>query len=382
MGEIGSFYEENKMLLDKPHHNSLIEKCIHNGYRDYCMLSCGREGFMMALSNIMDKKYDAGINDTGIKGGVDLSENRRLKCLLPMYTCDTVVMPFEHYDCELAFYPVGKNLRPDREKFMKLIRKEKPEVIVIHSYYGVDTMSELRDVLKTFSENGGIIIEDLTQCYYMALDYVADYYVVALRKWSGITDGGLVISKTMLKGKPDKERMAFVKLKQDVISKKTAYLDNLNADNYETMQAVKRDFLSLNNEAEELLDLDLSPHRMSEKAFNALELFDLERARKVRAENALFLTKEIELEHPIDYTGVESPIYFPVYVKEREKFQQFMRSKDIFVPVLWLYYESIGLLDDSTRYIYDNILALPCDHRYSCRDMERMANVVREWRQL
>lgn len=397
--------------------NSYLDEFVYsmkkNGYEDYAFLSCGRECFMLALENIRLR-----LNKKNVES---------IKCLLPMYTCDTVVFPFEEYSCELYYYPVKMNFTIEREVFIEQVEKVKPDIILIHPYYGIDTFSELRDYLQKYRANGGIVIEDMTQSLFLedegdnhsdilnTIDenvsdregrcdgYSVDYYAVSLRKWAGIPDGGLLVSKTMLSAKPSVKRRDFVEYKLMASGAKVKYLEAVEKIHEDSqlhgkkennslkkrqaeLEEEKKKFLKCNRQAEEMLDNNLTPHEMSDEAFELLADCDFYEIKKKRQENALSLTQGFarlteeygnkKMYAPVEYTGNEAPIYFPVFVKNRDEYQSYMRKNDIFVPVLWNEYENIDISDEITQNVYKQILALPCDHRYSQADMERIIEVT------
>ena len=80
---------------------------------------------------------------------------------------------------------------------------------------------------------------------------------------------------------------------------------------------------------------------------------------------------------PILMKEDEAPLYFPVYVKERDELQQFLGERGIYAPVLW----PVGELNrDELRgdeaYIYEHMLALPIDQRYDVSQMEQIVQTL------
>ena len=65
------------------------------------------------------------------------------------------------------------------------------------------------------------------------------------------------------------------------------------------------------------------------------------------------------------------PSHFTVYVREREKVQTLLRNLDVRTSVYWPQGPFIDLKgQENTQYIYDNVLSLRCDQRYTAADME------------
>ena len=81
---------------------------------------------------------------------------------------------------------------------MDLLEKNKPSVLLMHSYYGVDTIRNVRPILeKSRKSKGPIYIEDMTQSMFLAETELiqADYIVGSIRKWVEVADGGFCVSK-------------------------------------------------------------------------------------------------------------------------------------------------------------------------------------------
>lgn len=359
--EIGSIFEIDRKQLksDSRPAGWEIDSFHKKGYQECCMVSSGRDALTLALRQIGQDR-----------GG------KRLRCLLPMYTCDTVIAPFEQSGVQIMYYSVDRRMRPDVALFERQLEMDRPDVVVVHAHYGVDTLAAVRPLLQRFQQRGGLVIEDLTQCIFMPLDYTADYYVLSLRKWLGIPDGGMAVSKRRFTGAVAQERVDFTEQKMQAMTAKYDYL--MRAERSEPGAAAdKQAFLSKHRAAEGLLDRDTGVYRMSEKAMRLLRQADMVQVKQRRAANAAYLSRILKncpgIVCPLTYTGAEAPLYFPVYVENREKVQQYLSAQDIYAPVLWPVPAQIGSLEKQTDYIYRQMLAIPCDQRYGREEMDWVA---------
>ena len=115
------------------------------------------------------------------------------KVMLPKYTCDTVVAPFQQLGYDYKFYPVCKDLTIDIPKAKEIFSVHHPNLIVVHPYFGMDLTKEELDMLEEMHEDGCEIILDLTQCLFstMRLPFIK-YYVGSIRKWFAIPDGAFL----------------------------------------------------------------------------------------------------------------------------------------------------------------------------------------------
>lgn len=363
--EIGSIFEIDREQTDSAGRRPNLEDPFYaKGYLARCMVSSGRDALALAIRRI---RQDCG--------------PARFCCLLPMYTCETVIAPFVHAGAELHFYPADRYLRPDAAQFEKHLAADRPQVVLVHAHYGVDTLAAVRPQLKAYREQGGIVIEDLTQCIFMPPDGQADYYVMSLRKWLGIPDGGMVAAKRPVLEAPDGERTDFTEWKWRAMTAKQDYLKQVEAYAPSDAEKRKKAFLSAHRTAEEMLDRDLAVYGMSQRSLQRLRQTDFGLIRQRRAENAAYLSRALAdapgIISPLLYTGTAAPLYFPVYVQNQTQVQQALSAQDIYAPVLWPVPGQISGLTEQTAYLYQHMLALPCDQRYGCADMARVADALR-----
>lgn len=254
------------------------------------------------------------------------------RCLMPAYMSDSVFLPFVNRGWELVFYTVDRGLLSYGEELFRLALENDPGLIFIHPYYGTDTCRELRAQLKALKKSGIFVMEDVTQSYYLeGVGNEADFVVGSLREWYAVPDGGFVTSEIPL--------------------------------------------------AEEVLDQDSGIRRMSQTSMSILSETDEAAAANKRAENCDYLydrTIGLRRFRPVlPKQGGEAPLYFPIYVREREDLQRFLAEEGVEAPVLWPVAESNrnALVGDG-EYIYHHILALPVDQHRGIEDMERIVGTL------
>ena len=74
------------------------------------------------------------------------------------------------------------------------------------------------------------------------------------------------------------------------------------------------------------------------------------------------------------------PSHFTLYADSRDSFQQYLEERGIHSTVYWPVGPLVDLTGhDTAKYIYDHIVALPCDQRYTVDDMSRIAEVLTEY---
>lgn len=299
-------------------HLDHVEK---HGKKHKCFTASGREAIELALISLERERPDVP-----------------KRCLMPAYMCDSVFAPFRRRGWELIFYAVDSELILVGETLFRTILETNPGLLFIHPYYGTDTCSELRAQLQVFRKSGVLVMEDVTQSYYLeTAGREADFVVGSLRKWYAIPDGGFVVSD--------------MPLAEDVMESGEAL------DHYEGVR------------------------RMSGVSAAILSEMDEAAVRKKRIENQVYLYEKIfsmkRLRPVLPMQGDKAPLYLPVYAKERDDLQRFLTENDIYAQIPWLISEDApDFFEGDEAYIYEHLLALPIDQRYGVDEMRRIARVL------
>ncbi|MBD5509459.1 MAG: UDP-2,4-diacetamido-2,4,6-trideoxy-beta-L-altropyranose hydrolase [Lachnospiraceae bacterium] len=360
--EIGSIYEVAPAVTGKRVEAETL--CLNHvekyGKKHKSYTASGREAIELALISLERERPDVP-----------------KRCLMPAYMCDSVFAPFRHRGWELIFYAVDSGLESTGETLFQMILETNPGLVFVHPYYGEDTFSDLRAQLPVFRKSGILVMEDVTQSYYLeAAGQEADFVVGSLRKWYPVPDGGFVVSDLPLAEDVLQDGEAYAEERLEPLVQKWEYLQGA-----EVLPEKKELFLRKNRSLEEALDRYEGVRRMSGVSAAILSETDEEAARHKRAENQSFLYEKMigmkRLRPVLVMQGVEAPLYLPIYAKEREDLQRFLTEHDIYAPVLWPFSEDApDFFEGDEDYIYEHLLALPIDQRYGIREMERIAQVL------
>ena len=315
-----------------------------------------------------------------------LYEIARINCgpnstvLIPAYTCNTVISPFKSVGWKCHYYSIKKNLRIDISSIKELICRFNPSIVVVHPYFGMDLDSKEINFFKDLEKNKIKVVVDLTQCIYSVTDYsFASYIVGSYRKWFPIPDGGFLKCKSGSIGidHPKDENISFLNEIVDAMYLRGVYFRLRD-------ESIKDVSIRLCKKAEQIADNIIIPHRMSDMSHNILNELDLSCCSKNRIENYQYLYNKIEDCNSI-YKVLETyeclttaPIYFPLYVNNRDQTQRALALESIYAPILWPIVDKGVLINDDVKFIYNHILAIPCDQRYTCEDMDRVARVINE----
>ncbi len=329
--------------------------------------------------------------DTGrsaIRFLLDRLGNKIKRVLLPQYACESVLKLFMERGYKIIYYPVDRKFQLLEQNFEQLIEIEKPQVVLVQSYFGFDTLYKDRPFLKQLRRKGIIIIEDITHSLFSkCLQSCSDYMVGSLRKWCSIPDGGFLIRSSDIHEKKEfiflhkKENCDFLDLRLAAQMEKRKYF--LRKENCSTDKNI---FIFFYEKSENFLDKQNEYYTMSEYTRERFASIDWQEIANQRKSNYCTLKDclgnidEIKIIFSnIPYNVV--PLYFPVFVDRnmRDSLRHSMREMNILLPVIW---PRPSALNDSltieVEMIYDEILAIPCDQRYTEQTMSFIADEIKK----
>ncbi|MCM1122188.1 MAG: UDP-2,4-diacetamido-2,4,6-trideoxy-beta-L-altropyranose hydrolase [Eubacterium sp.] len=392
--EIGSIFELNPDLVGDGAAQTAgvcrLEETEKYGKKNIRFTSSGREAIALALRSFEREK-----------------PNTCRRCLLPAYMCDSVFFPFVRAGWELYFYHLDRSLEVDGEAVDGLIGRIEPALILVHPYYGVDTWRSARIFLHRWRERGVCVMEDVTQSYYLqGAGVEADYCVGSLRKWYAVPDGGFVASDWALPAEKLAPNEAFVRERKALLQDKWKYLHGQMTP--EAGRALKADYLRRNRETERWLDSYAGISAMSAETGAILSQTKEKECADRRRENCAYLHERIGERRQVASVFVSmdektdagagngsadgaaasddgqiqnaAPLYYPVYVADRDDLQAYLAQRGVYAPTLWqVGEENAAYLTQEERYIYEHILALPIDQRYDRADMQRVLELLDQY---
>ena len=142
----------------------------------------------------------------------------------------------------------------------------------------------------------------------------------------------------------------------------------------------KPTFKAKYREAEELLDNQEGYYAIGELSASIQADLEVNQLKKKRRENYKVLMEGIK-----DVNGIKVlfdtlpdnvvPLYFSLFVEDRDVIQVQLADNDIYAPVVWPLAEKCPPIDDIAKEIYNKILCIPIDQRYDVADMQRIVRV-------
>lgn len=337
-----------------------LESPFQFGYQgsDYVWMSTGRSATRLVLQTIEERNPDI-----------------KKVALLPAFTCHTVFEPFIDFGYEIHTMPLDLNLKTNVGDIVRCQTMYGAGVVLVHRYYGFNTLLGFDQAVKTLQKKGVIVIEDCTQCLYSCFPISdADYVVASIRKWCGVPDGGFAICKDgCFTHKPNHFDDKMIEAKRIASELKYQFLFEGKGD--------KPTFKTKYREGEELLDNQTDYYAIGDLSAAIQAELDVELLKKKRRVNFKVLLEGFQ-----NIAGIKVifdtlpndvvPLYFPLLVDAREMVQDLLADNDIYAPVVWPKADNCPAIDEMAETIYEKILCIPIDQRYDVDDMQRIVNVI------
>lgn len=293
---------------------------------------------------------------------------------VPAFTCHSVLQPFVERGYQIYAYPVNPDLSVDWPALVDMVKEYQPKVIVLHGYFGFNTLNDSANLLDELRHNDIIIIEDQTQTMFSKFQPVkSDFKVGSIRKWVPIPDGAFVLGLELEGLKEDTEFSGIMKRALDL---KRDYIFRGMGD--------KAEIMSLFSCAKKVLASRNKVYAMSAASKKYLEDNNWTRFINARRENYEYLAGQLQDISQLEVIRThlnddEVPFMLPLYITSgRAEFQSFMAQHNVYPTIIWTCPEAFAnTVPVRSAYIYDNILCFYIDQRYNLDDMKRVAEIVK-----
>ena len=292
--------------------------------------------------------------------------------LLPALCCESMILPFTLNGCPVAFYKLKPDLTGDEAD---VLSKAAPGTVLLYMPY-FDVQPFTTDFLSRLRQSGVILLEDRTQDIIVGRPaaFLPDYTVASIRKWAALPEGGILKTAAVLPRVAADSR--FGALRRQAMEEKGLYLENGDAE-------LKQNFLEKFHEAEALLDESGQPVSMSMENRAYMENIDFALVLSARRRNAAVLERALEALtaagtiRPLCKSETTAGLYYPILLENRDAVQQALARRNIYCPVIWpIPAQAQGICENSET-TAAHVLALPCDQRYTERDMLHIAEELK-----
>lgn len=297
---------------------------------DVIALNCARNAIVYA---VLDGGYD--------------------KIYIPFFMCNVVRDALVKYNIKCEIYHIDEEFNPIN------VRLKKNECILYANYFGLFSREKIENVINEY-EN---VILDNTEAFF-APPHMEAYNVYSCRKFIGVCDGAYLIKKGIT-------REIYEEYEVDESFHRIKYL--LKSIEKGTNAAYK-DILEVEKELTE------SPiKKMSLVTHKILQMTDYDNIMAKRKSNFDVLNDIIcEWDFPrIKRMEGCVPMVYPFFLEDEWVREQLI-TNHIYVPQWWKYLLQYEEINEFERHLVNGLLPLPIDQRYTIRDMQDIAVILKQ----
>lgn len=269
------------------------------------------------------------------------------KIVMPYFMCSSIFRVCRKHGVQLRFYHIDKKLYPED------VQLDKDEWFYLMSFYGQMGTEEIESIGEKYKR----VIVDFTHDYFHEPIKGLDT-LYSCRKFFGVSDGAVLYTDT--------EKIE--NLDTDESYGRLRYLCGRferKASEFYMESAANNEFF------------DKEPiKKMSKLTYNLLHSIDYERAFERRTQNFVCLHRQLGGVNDLKLRTSEGAYAYPLLVKNGPQIRKLLTKEHIYVATLWPNVVSEMPKDSMEYYLAENILPLPCDHRYDLKDMEYVARMV------
>lgn len=288
---------------------------------------------------------------------------------LPSFLCHSMVEPIKKHSVNVSFYDIYiKNQRFIADLSSMNMVDNSALFICDYFFFDKDYYQNLLDFAKSKQMR---VVHDITHSL-LSDDLTIeedDYYFASLRKWLPVPDGAIMGKRGEKININNADfHKEFTDIKVQAMKKKRNFmLNNIGS---------KADFRKLYQQAEELLEKDYTNKNISNEALYIINNANFHRIIDIRKNNAKTIVEGLkELKQiQIIYKEESCSLFVPVLFadkEQRDNYKKYMIGKNIYLPVHWTKPSDVKITKQ-TQDIYDKILSIVVDQRYSKADMRKI----------
>lgn len=302
------------------------------------------------------------------------------KILLPDYVCETVVDAVVRANMDYENYSINREFEGDLAYIEKKIN-EGIKCVYIVQYFGKRISNKMLSAINSWKVRGILVIEDVTMslfsCNKTAVGF-GDYIIGSIRKWLPIPDGGFISTRgNMLPDEPEK----------NCISKYTYY--------YSLVQIIKREYINGNlldkklkeeymeyykKSIDELFS-DYNIYPISQMSMSYLKKYNIKEVIEKRIKNYDYLYKKLDdiscVKLKVEREKGFVPFGIVIESTNRDELLNYLIKHNIYCNVHWRLVDKTQ--NNDSNYLSHNLITIPCDQRYSDKEMDYIATVIRKY---
>ncbi len=303
---------------------------------------------------LIDNIYFTDSGRSSLRLFLRSSNYRKYKFLIPDFLCHIVEDILKEENIVYNVYHVYDDFSLDIDS----IKKQEYDVLYLINYFGKIQSTKDLNVEDT------IIIEDnvFFDNFNNKSNYTKWFAFNSYRKISSLSDGSMIKTNLFIDDSLiEKGASVFSNLKESAKQLKFTYINN--------KEGRERDYLTIFDDAEEVLNRQKKIFHISEKSLYRLVYLDTKNNQvflKKRFDKAKkLLSSYIVLEH------VEYYSYFPIFIHDRYEIRSKLMNEGIFLPIHWPY-------SSQAHEIYTKIISIPLFSNYTDSEFDYMIERIKE----
>lgn len=301
-----------------------------------------------------------------------MAEDEKKVAYLPAYDCETVLNCFVKDGYTIYYYDFDEHMIPKFEE--EII--DKISLLLITGYYGYSTFDS--EFVGKCRKKGVKVIQDTTHTAFSRNGVCSetDYVAVSLRKWMGVTSGGLAVKrKGKFTLKPVSSDEEHLKLRDKALAMRQKYEETGDeAYNAEGTEAFWK--------AEAMLRRIFDIQKGDKESLETIKHFPIDEAFHKRRKNYKYIMEHLPSNKAFRPVFTElpedvCPMFFPLYCKGREKFLEYLEENRIPPKVYWPLPPCVEIEKyPGAAYIYDHVMSVSCDERFGEKEMKEIIDVL------
>jgi len=268
----------------------------------------------------------------------------------PAYICDSMLAPIAATGKKIVFYEIDHSLFIKEKIFL-----QNNDLLLYVNYFGV-CGNNVNKILGQYNRDQVVI--DCSQAFY-AGPYKCLATIYSPRKFFGVPDGGLLITDKVLDIPDEQDQESIFRmdhlLQRHAFSAEEGYLKFLAAEKSLTI---------------------LEPKRISNLTLRLLKSINYSAAEKKRKSNFIFLNKHLKKSNSIKLDDIKvAPMCYP-YLSTYSVDRVFFSNSRIYFPAYWHDVHKRSAPSSFSMTLANNLLAIPCDQRYSETELQLIVNYL------
>jgi hypothetical protein len=302
---------------------------------------------------------------SGIKLVIDQLKPKNV--WLPSYLCPDILTAIDPKISGMVFYPINSQLKVTSHAFIESIQPGDLFLFIDYFSFPFD-----EEILRRIKSRGCWLFRDCNQALFHDWhEDICDFYLYCPRKFLGVPDGGILITKDPIQIKPP-----------NLMSPDPAvlylFLSALVLRREFDLYGGDRTWFEYFQQGE--AQLTPSYTSMSDISLTLLKMgFDYEAIQIQRRINYQVLNRKLsQFAVHSDLPENITPLGFPIRIDHRDQVRHALFKKNIYPPIHWTLTGFVPEEFSESHQLSQEMMTLPCDQRYSEEDMTYLADTVLE----